>query len=216
MQIESRWLGQVEYQQGVELQDSEKIRLKEQKRGTIFGLEHLDVITLGKRGDLQADLNASPAEIAAQEVALHQSARGGQATLHARGQLVIYPILPLRDFGIGARKYVETLEAATLAFLAELGVSAHRGADEPGLYTSSGKLVFFGIQISQGFSSHGIAINVANDLRLFSLIRSCGKTAEKFDSLRLKGATAQLQELFFLWVQHFQKTLNLTHRAGCD
>lgn len=209
--ITPRWLGKVEYAEGVRLQETLRSQV-DAKTAVVLGLEHPAVITLGKRGNIADDLaGASNTTARAIEgVAFHWSARGGQATLHSPGQLVIYPMLPIREWQIGVRKYVEILEETSLRFLKSFGVEAFVAADEPGIYTSYGKIVFFGIQVSRGVTSHGIAINVCNDLSLFRHIRSCGKTFEKFDQLRRYGITAPLNELFDVWTQHFNEVLRLT------
>ena len=43
-------------------------------------------------------------------VETHFTDRGGETTYHGPGQLVGYPIVNLRRWGGGVRKYVETLE----------------------------------------------------------------------------------------------------------
>ena len=55
------------------------------------------------------------------------SDRGGQVTYHGPGQLVVYPIINLRDFGLGARKYVECLEDSVIDTLDVYGIKAHVG-----------------------------------------------------------------------------------------
>ena len=55
-------------------------------------------------------------------VAVVDSERGGQATLHAPGQLVSYPIVPIP--GQDLRDYVRNLEETLIVLLRGLGVSA--------------------------------------------------------------------------------------------
>ena len=138
------------------------------------------------------------------------SPRGGQATLHAPGQLVIYPCVHLTRIGIGVREYVGLLERTTQNFLKDLEIDSTPNPNEPGLYTEKGKIAFFGIRVTHAIASHGIAINVTNDLSLFKLIRSCGVDGEAFDSIserKKKFPSAPLKQLFALWVNHFRKEL---------
>jgi len=41
------------------------------------------------------------------------------------GQLVAYPVLNLRELGLGARAYVEGLEDSIIKFLGEAGAGTH-------------------------------------------------------------------------------------------
>ncbi len=175
----------------------------------IAGLMHPAVITLGKRGESSVDIQHSESTLHERGIEVVQADRGGQATLHSPGQLVIYPILPLRSLGLGARAYVELLESTTLAFLSQYGIRARRpeGCSGPGLYTQSGKIAFFGVRIRSGVTLHGISINVSNDLVDFAAIRSCGRSGEAFDRLRDHGIKDSCETAFAHWVQAFKEHL---------
>jgi lipoyl(octanoyl) transferase 2 len=202
------YLGSLSYTEGITAQDEaiEQLRTNQSLKGVVLGLEHLKpVITLGKRGRPEDDLKAGRQELEALGFEVVESPRGGQATLHAPGQLVIYPCVDLGRMGLGVRDYVCLLEKTTIRFLADQGIEAWRGGDEPGVYTAKGKIAFFGIRVSRGMASHGLAINAFNDLELFNWIRSCGKDAERFDSLKLSGRepSFSLEQLFHRWLQEF-------------
>jgi hypothetical protein len=47
-----------------------------------------------------------------------------QVTYHGPGQLVVYPIVSLRELGVGARAYVEGLEDALIRTAGVHGISA--------------------------------------------------------------------------------------------
>lgn len=209
--ITSRHLdGLLTYEEGLLAQSRalEEITSARALNGVILGLEHRAVVTLGKRGRIADDLTVSKEELERRGVDLRFSERGGQATLHAPGQLVIYPCVRLNTLGVGVRDYVKGLERATQNFLAELGVEAGPAPEEPGLYTSRGKIAFFGIRVSRGLASHGVSINVSNDLSLFGWIRSCGKEQERFDRLQSHGVSAVPRELFSRWTLSFSQTFS--------
>ena len=200
------FLGGVSYDEGLAAQDRACRSLAEDARslGTVFGLEHTPgVVTLGKRGRTEEDLRAGVELLSSRALELRESPRGGQATLHSPGQLVVYPCVHLGRLGWGVRRYVDLLQDTTAEFLREKGIEASRGADEPGLYTESGKIAFFGIKVSGGIASHGIAINVANDLSLFGLIRSCGKDLETFDRVSNHRPRETVETAFASWRRHF-------------
>lgn len=201
--IEAQWCGTLSYAEGLNAQALAISKISILARGTILGLEHSAVVTLGKRGIAKDDLNVSEEELSNRGVELFRSERGGQATLHSPGQLVIYPCVSLRALNVGVREYVETLQLTTRDFLKDHGVDAFLADDEPGVYTKTGKIAAFGVKVSKGIASHGVAINVKNDLSLFGLIRSCGKPLESFDCLANYGVTQDPSELFQAWASRF-------------
>ncbi len=148
-------------------------------------LEHEEVVTLGTRTDVEAELpDRGPLDRAG--IAVVEAARGGRATYHGPGQLVGYPILDLRQYGRDVRRYVELLEAALVAALADLGVSAEvrEGQDVVGVWTTAGrKIASLGIHVANWITTHGFAVNVSNDLSRFSLFTPCGLADAEFTSV---------------------------------
>jgi hypothetical protein len=90
-------------------------------------LQHGHVYTMGKRGSL-ADFHADPEALRASGTEVAAAPRGGETTYHGPGQLVVYPLLNLRELGCGARDYVEGLEDVIVQTLGRYGISARVGA----------------------------------------------------------------------------------------
>ena len=172
--LEIRWLGTADFEEALIIQRETADTVKKSGRGILLACEHPTVITLGKRGQPLTDLLASMDSLRQRKIKIVASDRGGQATLHNPGQLVLYPIIDLRKWGMGVKTYVECLERATALYLAEYGVEVFRGY-EPGLYSNDQKIAAFGIRIDRGVTLHGLAINMNNDLEPFSLIKQCGQ-----------------------------------------
>jgi lipoyl(octanoyl) transferase len=146
--------------------------------GVLLLLEHEPVITLGSRaGD--HDLRSSPGGAA--PLAVVKSERGGQATLHAPGQLVSYPIVTVA--GHDLRTYVDSLEETLLVLLADLDVVARRREGKPGLYVAEEKIASVGLRCRRWVASHGTSLNVSVDLSLFDQIISCGEPTLRQTSL---------------------------------
>jgi lipoyl(octanoyl) transferase len=139
--------------------------------GVLLLLEHEPIITLGSRGK-SADLR-DMSLIRSLGIPISHSERGGQATLHAPGQLVSYPIVPLPRHDL--RAYVHDLEEVLVVLLARLGIAAHRRDGRPGLYVQDVKIASVGLRCRRWVASHGTSLNVALDLSLFDLIVSCGE-----------------------------------------
>jgi lipoate-protein ligase B len=205
----SEYLGRISYDAGLIAQEEALKRLESgEKTAIVMGLEHDPVITLGIRGKKEIDLVESEQRIMMRGFAIRQTQRGGQATLHVPGQLVIYPICNLRILEFGARDYVCAVEKATGSWLTSLGVRWQRSEAEPGIFVGSQKLVAFGFRIAHGKSSHGLAINVTNSPADFNLIRTCGVGGQLATNLAAQGVQLDLPELFASWVAQFYLTLD--------
>jgi lipoyl(octanoyl) transferase len=133
----------------------------------IWLAEHPPVFTLG--------LSASREHLLAPgDIPVVQIDRGGQVTYHGPGQLLIYPLIDLRRHALGVRQLVVALENAVIAYAATLGVQAAGSRAAPGVYVDGVKLASVGLRIRRGSSYHGMALNVAVDLRPFAGINVCG------------------------------------------
>ncbi|MDH0864741.1 lipoyl(octanoyl) transferase LipB [Mitsuaria sp. GD03876] len=132
----------------------------------------------------------------AQGIPVVQTNRGGQVTYHGPGQVVAYPLVDLKRLGIFVKEYVFRLETAVIQTLDGLGVTGHRVAGAPGIYVrlddpgahaaltgpadpadpfrGLGKVAALGIKVSRHCTYHGVALNVAMDLKPFLGIHPCG------------------------------------------
>jgi lipoyl(octanoyl) transferase len=155
---------------------------------TVLFVEHPAVITLG-RGAHSENLLASAARLAELGVDVVETGRGGDVTLHAPGQLVCYPILDLAPDRKDVRRYVKDLTEVMRQVAEASGVASGRFEEHIGLWanresprayvgpSSSSDLVklgAIGVRISRWVTMHGFALNLAPDMRLFSLIVPCG------------------------------------------
>ena len=160
-----------------------------------FAVEHPPTITLGRR-DTRDDLRRSTSELARLGVALHATERGGGATYHGPGQLVVYPIVRLAAHGLTVQAFVWRLDAIMLAIAAATGVAAERDPERGhGIWTAAGKLGALGIRVRDGVTTHGLALNVDLDLGGFALIAPCSVPGLPVTSLRREGSTATVADL---------------------
>jgi lipoyl(octanoyl) transferase len=151
-------------------------RAREEIPDTLLFVEHPSVITLGRKTPGVRDGAALPAEIGG--VPVHIIERGGEATYHGPGQLVVYPIVRL-SIKFGPKAFLRAMEEAMVAVLARFGVAAYWVEGKTGVWLRDSmgrerKIASLGIAVRRGVSYHGLALNVANDLRPFSLISPCG------------------------------------------
>lgn len=175
-------LGVVPYKQAWEWQKTlRQRRIEGVIDDQLLLLEHPATITLGRlRGE--ESLRHSVEQLAAQEVTVIRSDRGGDATLHAPGQMVGYMIVNMTALGFTLPRFVEALAGVFVTYLQGFGVEAAYDPDFPGVWVGDEKIVAFGFHLQKGVTMHGFAMNLHTDLSLFDLIVPCG--------LHQKGVTS--------------------------
>ncbi len=144
--------------------------------------EHPPVITLGARQNANK-LLASRTTLAQKNIDVVEIRRGGGTTAHNPGQLVLYPILNLRDLHLGINEYIRQLEAIGTELLEQLGVHSERRKGFPGLWVGEGKIASIGVRVSKSVTSHGMAINIQNDLSIFDYLIPCGLEGTEMTSV---------------------------------
>jgi len=102
-------------------------------RNAVLVLEHSPVFTLGRRGGLE-NLKVPESFLKQSGIPVVQVERGGTITYHGPGQLVVYPIVRLRDLKMRVVDYVERLEEVMILTAADLGVQAERNALNRGVW----------------------------------------------------------------------------------
>ena len=145
-------------------------------------LEHPHVYTLGRRGQ-QSHILAPDDMLTQLGVETHFTDRGGETTYHGPGQLVGYPIVNLRRWGGGVRKYVETLEQVLIGTLSEFGIAAHSEGKPTGVWVEDAKIAAIGVRVSRSVTMHGFALNVSPDLSFFDHIVPCGMPGARVTSM---------------------------------
>ncbi len=133
----------------------------------IWLVEHHPVFTQGQAGKAEHVL-------AAGDIPVVQSDRGGQVTYHGPGQQVMYVLINLKRRKLGVRELVTLLEQTVVNTLAEVGIEAYPRADAPGVYVQGKKICSLGLRIRKGCSFHGLALNIDMDLAPFLRINPCG------------------------------------------
>jgi len=180
--------GLMGYQEALELQESlHEAVLAGSMPSVVLLVEHPPVITLGLRKEHNM-LLLSQKRLFDLGIEIVQVRRGGGGTAHNPGQLVVYPIIKLQDFGFHVAPFVHYLEQIALEVLQHIGVPSGRRNRYPGLWVDSRKIASVGIQIARGVSMHGIAINLYNDLGIFDHIVPCGIDGVEMTNAAREGA----------------------------
>lgn len=163
-------------------------------RDTLLLLEHHPVITRPRRtpDDL---LLLSPEELARRGIDLQPTGRGGLITYHGPGQLVAYPILDLQPDRCDMHRYLRDLEEVLLEVLAGFGIAGERQEGRTGVWVDGSKVAALGVRASRWVTSHGLALNVGEDLSGFEAIVPCGLRDAGVTSLsRLLGRPVAVAE----------------------
>lgn len=147
---------------------------------TLVLTEHPPAVTLGRRAG-ESDLRCDEKEFADRGVTLQRINRGGLATAHEPGQLVVYPVLelPVKDL----RHFTAGFLRVVVDLLAQYAVVGELKPGNPGIWVAGRKICSFGIALKRWVTSHGIALNLNNDLSTFELIVPCGVPNEQVTSL---------------------------------
>lgn len=180
-QIVTKWLGRVGYEDGYRLQvETHTKRVNGEIPDTLLLMEHDHVYTLGRRGT-NADVLLEPRRRREMGIKVIETDRGGQATYHGPGQLVAYPVINLKERGIGPRRYVCLLEEVIIAVLAEYNITGRRLEGNPGIYVAKqespqgvAKIAAIGVRLSKNVTMHGFSLNLDCDTAFYKHIVPCG------------------------------------------
>ncbi len=167
--IRWQYLGAVRYRDGLSLQKERRERLRREGPGAggyLLLLEHEPVITDGRFGR-GGNIILSEDELGKRGVETYKTERGGDVTFHGPGQLVAYPIIDLRSFGLGAKAYVRALEETIIRVLGDYDIKGVTMDGYPGVWAYGGKIASIGVSVSGGITMHGSAFNVNTDLSYF-------------------------------------------------
>jgi len=182
----------------------------------VLVVEHPPTITLG-RGGGNEDLRMPAGRLQRLGVALEVVDRGGRATYHGPGQLVLYPICRLGRDGEApdAQAHAWRLEEAAIRCLAGFGIRAGRDADRPGVWVGTEKIAAVGLAVKGGVAYHGLALNVAPDLDHFALLVPCGLSDRGVTSLgRLLGRPPGLAEVERAFLEALAEVVGAGWRYG--
>ncbi len=164
-------------------------RQRDEVGDTIIFCEHNPpVITLGRsaqRGERPFLMPLPGTEVLEVE-------RGGFATWHGPGQIVIYPIVRL-GARVGVVSLIRALEEWVAAYLSQLGVPALSVEGKTGVWVRGGerKIASIGIAARHWVSYHGLALNLATGLEPWRSLSPCGFSPEVMTDVREQvGPTA--------------------------
>lgn len=195
-------LGLVDYHEAFLFQE-QKVRERQEDliEDTLIFCRHPSVVTLGR---------ASKAEdVTTWKGAIQETNRGGRATYHGEGQIVVYPIVSLKEnenLNIApqdVRAYLESIENSVVKVLQSYGLKAETKSSKPleagqlnrGIWVQDQKIASIGIAVKKWVTMHGVALNFLKDEQAFSGINACGFSTDTYTSLKDQGVDTVYSEL---------------------
>lgn len=202
--------GQIGYQDALDLQMKvfDMVHNKEID-GALIILEHTPVLTMGIRTDPN-NLLVSEQYLNDHGVELFRTDRGGDITFHGPGQIVAYPILRFRDFGLRLSDYMHRLEDVIIDTLKTFDIQAYAKDEFPGVWVNDTKICAIGVRAKRYITYHGLAFNVNTNKEYFSLINPCGIT--EYDVSRMADFTevTDIEVIKNHVIASFNKLFNVT------
>lgn len=172
-------LGLIDYKKAYDIQLKSVQEVLDGGENRLIVCSHPSVVTLGKK--------STPKDLTGWQGLTYEIERGGQATYHGPGQVIVYPIVDLRQ-SQNISGFLETLEHSMIKTLEHFKVSA-RGNHERGKPTYTGvwvenkKIASIGIAVKRWVTFHGLALNLVRDPKAFTGINPCGFSSDTMISL---------------------------------
>ena len=194
----TKWItlpGLIEYKDAIALMEKKLHDVIEAtSEESVFLLEHDHVYTAGTSyKDVELIDN--------KKIPVVYTGRGGKFTYHGPGQRVIYPIinLSLQGRSKDIKLYVRNLENWIIATLNHFGIKCYTKANLVGIWTNDNdsqpaKIAAIGIRVRKWVTYHGIAVNINNDLDMYSGIIPCGIKEFPVTSMNALGIKINLNQ----------------------
>ena len=157
---------------------------------TVIVCGHESVFTVGRRRGAMANV-LDPGDASVFEVE-----RGGDATWHGPGQVVVYPILLLEGKDRDLHAHLRRLETLMIQVCGAFGLVTGTDERNTGVWCRGRKLGSIGVACRRWVTWHGLALNVDPDLSWFARIQPCGMDAALMTSMAVElGVPMEVREV---------------------
>lgn len=201
-------LGRIDYEECYKIQ---KEMVRRRRSGdiddTILIAEHNEVFTIGRTGRMD-NLLVSEETLLSGGLKVLRVDRGGDVTFHGPGQLVVYPVINLKEAGRDLHSYLRSLEEVVIRLLNDYDITGERIGGKSGVWVSGKKIASIGVGASNWVTFHGLSVNINCDLRFFSMINPCGMPGIEMTSLEvIKACRIDLNDVKSKMVAHLNDVL---------
>ncbi len=170
--------------------------------------EHSEVFTIGRTGD-SGNILVPDSFMLSAGLRVLRVDRGGDVTFHGPGQILIYPVISLKDSKKDLHMYLRDLEQAAIFFLNDYSVYGTRIQGKTGVWVSERKIASIGVGASNWVTFHGMSLNVNCDLSFFSMINPCGIDCEMTSLERIKDCPINMKKAKDRILSHLIKILGI-------
>jgi lipoyl(octanoyl) transferase len=181
---------------------------------TLLSFEFKPVFTAGRREKGKLDGSSINRLQSYKDYEFIQTNRGGEISFHNPGQIVIYPILDLQDFHkLTIKCFVSKLEDSIISALKHFNVDGIKTENTGVWIDENTKISSIGLNVSRSITSHGISINVANEIPKIEQLgfNFCGLDNKAQTNMSLQsGKTVQPKEVATEFARSFAKNLGIT------
>lgn len=166
--------------------------------GFLIFCSHPPVVTLGRKTE--------PEDVFAWQGPLLEISRGGRATYHGPSQVVIYPILQVKDI----HRFIRVLEQCLIMSLNQFDIPCRTVPGQTGVWVGSKKIASIGIAVKKWISYHGAALNLYQDSQAYFGMKPCGlnsavmTSAEEILNFKIDRIALQFEiekNFSYLWSQ---------------
>ncbi|MBX7167162.1 MAG: hypothetical protein K1X74_12605 [Pirellulales bacterium] len=188
--VEAYTLGAVEYESALALQHRLVYECTGRDDGQIALLlcEHEPIVTIGRHGS-RAHIRYRDDELRAQGLPIRWVNRGGGCLWHGPGQLAVYPIVPLRFYGLSVGAYLDRFLGSLYEALLQLKMGTLSLRGRRGIWGRTGQLVAVGASVKYWTTYHGAIINVGPTAAAWR-----GIQADPQSNLRMSSLVAERQQ----------------------
>lgn len=203
-------IGRISYTEALALQhDFHRACASRDIPGILLLLEHDPVITMGVKPSSASNVLADPDMLRRRGVELVRTDRGGDVTYHGPGQLVGYPIVRPREWGLDVHGYLRALEQSVIDALAQFGLAGERNGPA-GVWVNGRKVCSIGVAVRKWVTYHGFALNVDPRMSDFALINPCGLAAGDIISMaELLGSAPDMADVRDACVRSFAEVFGV-------
>ena len=133
---------------------------------------YYNIYTLGTAADknsfLKSTIDTTSTTSSELDYEIFEIERGGQATYHGPGQLVMYPIIDLNNFQKDINIYLRGLEEITIQTLSDYNIQGKRKEGLTGVWVNNQQLCAIGIKIRR-WVTIAFIYTIKEFIRVFSM-----------------------------------------------
>lgn len=194
------------YQDVYQLQLETVAKVLEGAEDTLIVCSHPSIVTLGRKTEAS--------EVWGWQGETVQIERGGRATYHGPGQIILYPIINLKNYNKNLEGFLFALEDSVINSLIAIGIKAQGNPDrnnpsQTGVWIDGLKVASVGVAVKSWVTYHGMALNFNHDENAFKGINPCGKNADVMTSVEAETDLIPERSVFEdMLATNFIKELN--------